>query len=86
MIHDYCRSIYNELVDEMLKRGEMDEATFMVMRKTKRNFHLVRKAIDPAMSSQNVFIQQKLKEFLECECPLVQEEELMRRKQLAPVR
>lgn len=86
MIHDYCRSIYNELVDEILKRGEMDEATFMVMKKTKRNFHMVRKAIDIAMSSQNVSIQQKLKEFLECECPLVQEEEAMRRRQIAPNR
>jgi hypothetical protein len=57
-----------------LVRAEMDESVFQLIEETKQDFRYVRKAIDPAMSTQNVAVQAILRELLDCECPILKEE------------
>jgi hypothetical protein len=52
----------------------MDESVFELIEETKQDFRYVRKAIDPAMSTQNVAVQAILRELLDCECPILKEE------------
>jgi len=75
-IHYACRDIFRELIDAILLRAEMDEAVFQTMEATGEGFDYVRKAIDPAMSKQNVEVQKILRKLLECECPIYREEAL----------
>jgi hypothetical protein len=52
----------------------MDASVFQLIEETKQDFKYVRKAIDPAMSAQNVNVQALLRELLNCECKLYAEE------------
>jgi len=73
-IHYPCREIFERLVKAILVRAEMDESVFEVMDRTGREWEYVRRAIDPAMSTQNVEVQKIMRELLECECELYREE------------
>jgi hypothetical protein len=48
----------------------MDASVFQLIEETKQDFKYVRKAIDPAMSMQNMNVQALLRELLDCECPI----------------
>lgn len=52
----------------------MDASVFQLIEETKQDFKLVRSAIDPAMSAQNVAVQALLREYLKCACPIYFEE------------
>lgn len=73
-IHPACRRIFDDFARAILVRAEMDESVFELIEETKQDFRYVRKAIDPAMSTQNVAVQAILRELLDCECPILKEE------------
>jgi len=52
----------------------MDESVEDVIETTGYEWDEVRKAIDPAMSTQNVAVQALFRELMECECELYREE------------
>jgi len=68
-IHSECSKLYNALVREISVRGEMDSATFRVMEESGRDWDFVRRAVDPAMSDQNVRVLEIMAELKRCECP-----------------
>lgn len=73
-IHPACHKQWTDFVNGILIRGEMDASVFQLIEETKQDFKYVRKAIDPAMSAQNVAVQALLRELLNCECPIYWEE------------
>jgi hypothetical protein len=73
-VHPVCRKQFEDFVNGILIRAEMDASVFQLIEETKQDFKYVRKAIDPAMSMQNVNVQALLRELLECECPIYFEE------------
>jgi len=75
MTIDYaCRHIFEDLINAILVRAEMDESVNQVIEKTGTEWDYVRRAIDPAMSTQNVEVQKIMRELLECECPTYREQ------------
>jgi len=58
----------------------MDESVEDVIETTGREWDEVRKAIDPAMSTQNVAVQGIMRELLECMCPILIEEKKLARR------
>ena len=73
-IHPACGKIFRDMIQAILVRAEMDESVSDVIATTGQEWDHVRKAIDPAMSSQNVTVQGIMRELLECECGLYREE------------
>jgi hypothetical protein len=73
-VHVACRKQFEDFARAILIRAEMDASVFQLIEETKQDFKYVRKAIDPAMSMQNVNVQALLRELLECECPIYFEE------------
>jgi hypothetical protein len=73
-VHPACRKQFEDFVNAILIRAEMDASVFQLIEETKQDFKYVRKAIDPAMSTQNVNVQALLRELLECECAIYFEE------------
>jgi len=73
-IHYVCRKMFEDLVNAILVRAEMDESVNQVILRTGREWDYVRRSIDPAMSTQNVEVQKIMRELLECECPIYREE------------
>jgi hypothetical protein len=73
-VHAACRKQFEDFQRAILIRAEMDASVFQLIEETKQDFKYVRKAIDPAMSMQNVNVQALLRELLECECPIYFEE------------
>lgn len=73
-IHPACRRQFGDFTNAILVRAEMDESAFKVIEATGRDWNYVRKAIDPAMSKQNVVVQGILRELLNCECEIYKEE------------
>jgi len=73
-VHPACRKQFEDFVNGILIRAEMDASVFQLIEETKQDFKYVRKAIDPAMSTQNVNVQALLRELLDCECKLYAEE------------
>jgi hypothetical protein len=69
-VHPACRKQFEDFQRAILIRAEMDESVFQLIEETKQDFKYVRKAIDPAMSAQNVNVQALLRELLDCECPI----------------
>jgi hypothetical protein len=72
-VHPVCRKQFEDFVNGILIRAEMDASVFQLIEETKQDFKYVRKAIDPAMSTQNVNVQALLRELLDCECKLYEE-------------
>lgn len=72
-IHYGCRKLFEDVARGILVRAEMDQSVFQVIEETGRTWDMVRKAIDPAMSDQNMAVQGLMKELLECECPIYRE-------------
>lgn len=73
-VHYACLDIFRNLINAILVRAEMDESVFQLIQETGRDWKLVRKAIDPAMSKKNVEVQEIFRELLQCECPIYREE------------
>jgi len=73
-IHAACERRFREFYDAVLRRGEMDEATFAVMEATGRSWEYIRKSIDYAMSKANESILELYKALKDCECPIIEEE------------
>ena len=73
-IHYACRKMFEGVINAILVRAEMDESVFQLIERTGREWGYIRRAIDPAMSTQNVEVQKIMRELLECECPIYREE------------
>jgi len=73
-VHPACRKQFEDFARAILIRAEMDASVFQLIEETKQDFRYVRKAIDPAMSTQNVNVQALLRELLDCECAIYFEE------------
>jgi hypothetical protein len=71
VIHPQCRREWEEFVNAILIRSEMDESAFQLIESGERSFEEVRGAIDYAMNEQNVAVQQALRDLLECECGII---------------
>lgn len=72
-IHYQCAKIFQDLVNAILVRGQMDESAFEVMRRTGRNWEHIRKSMDYAMSTQNKVVQGLMRKLIECETPIYKE-------------
>ena len=73
VVHLPCSKHYRNLIEAILTRAEMDHSVFDVMYRTGRDWNHVRRAIDPAMSDQNVEAQEIMRDLLSCECPIYRE-------------
>lgn len=72
-LHYACKGIFGEAVKAILVRAEMDAAVFKTIDRTGHDWSFVRRAINPAMSDQNVAVQGVMRDLLECECPIYRE-------------
>lgn len=71
MIHDECVKIFGRVMEEMLKKAELDEQVKRFALSEEPKYELSKNMVSRGMSAQNRKIYNLVAEFLYCECLLV---------------
>lgn len=76
-VHQACRPQFEDFVNGVIRRAEMDAAAVAAMEKLEAlgvSEKYVYKSIDYAMSEANMSILELYKALKECECPILEKE------------